>query len=366
MLTCVTDGVNKLTASPQTAGKQKKGACAQLHVGRGTWRLSREAKRGRCSPAATAAEAAERRLLPAEAPRTSAAAPPAGPAAAADSSSAAQTQMRSPGHCSSGGRRESVLRRACRGTDAGGRYTRRQSHSGASSGGSLWTCWRYLLRTGPAHPSCCPLNSEPRRLSAPGLRVPDDSEENVAFSNNKSCFTEVGVFERGTHRTKGKVPVQVWAVLQPVKVKLTVQLTWEVKAELMLDASHIWIQRRGVTAPTVLGVEGVRSLPQGAAAGGTPEALPVEVEPLSTKPFHHVNSPAARVTLVARRGERPPHRGALKRHGRGGGCWKAKTARQSQLIFSQPQNISEVCLGSWLWQTVRKPKGTDTPRPRDC
>lgn len=75
------------------------------------------------------------------------------------------------------------------------------------------------------------------------MRVRDDSEENVAFSNNKSCFTEAGVFERRTHRTNGKVPVPVWAVFEPVKVKLTVQLTCEVKAvELMLDASHM-IQR---------------------------------------------------------------------------------------------------------------------------
>lgn len=48
----------------------------------------------------------------------------------------------------------------------------------------------------------------------------------------------------------------------------------------------------------MLGVEGVRSLAQGTATRGTAETLPVEVESLRTKPFHHVNSLLTRVTLV--------------------------------------------------------------------
>lgn len=63
MLTCVTDRVNRLTASPQKAGKQK-GACAQLQIRRGrpTSQLNGEAKRacGQRSPATTATEAVER------------------------------------------------------------------------------------------------------------------------------------------------------------------------------------------------------------------------------------------------------------------------------------------------------------------
>lgn len=102
---CHTLKVNRLTASPQKAGKQK-GACAQLQIRRGrpTSRLNGEAKRarGRHSPATTATEAVERLVLPAQAPSTSAAVPPVKPAAAVSSCSAAQTELRSPGHCSSG------------------------------------------------------------------------------------------------------------------------------------------------------------------------------------------------------------------------------------------------------------------------
>lgn len=66
----------------------------------------------------------------------------------------------------------------------------------------------------------------------------------------------------------------------------------------MLDASHVNPMLLSHNTQTVLGVEGVRSLPQGTAAGGTPETLPVEVEPLCAKPFHHVHSLRARVALV--------------------------------------------------------------------
>ena len=58
---------------------------------------------------------------------------------------------------------------------------------------------------------------------------------------------------------------------------------------------------------TVLRVEGVRSLSQGAAAGGAAKTLPVEVEPLRTNPLHLINTLRARVTLVKRRGECSPY-----------------------------------------------------------
>lgn len=63
--------------------------------------------------------------------------------------------------------------------------------------------------------------------------------------------------------------------------------------------------------PTVLRVEGVRALPQGGVAGRTAKTLPVEVEPLSTDPLHHVNTPLARVTLVTGWEERLSHGATL-------------------------------------------------------
>lgn len=78
------------------------------------------------------------------------------------------------------------------------------------------------------------MNSDPRRESAPELQVRDDSggggdgEENVTFNNN-NCFTGVGMFKAETHGAKGKVPLQGRAVFQPIKVKLTVQFTCQVK-----------------------------------------------------------------------------------------------------------------------------------------
>lgn len=225
----------KQTYSIITRQVNKKGACAQLQIRRGTRGLNREAKRGRGqrSPAATEAEAAKRWVLPAQAPSRSAAAPPVRPAAAVRSSSAAQTETRSPGHCSSGGRPEPAPHCACCSRDAGGRYTQHRSRSGAGSGGSLWTCWRYLLRTGSAgRLSCCPLNCDPHQWSAPELQLPDDSEQKtvggggVMFNNN--CFNEEGTFKKSTHWTKGKVPAQAWPINQPIKVKLTVEFACEV------------------------------------------------------------------------------------------------------------------------------------------
>lgn len=145
----------------------------------------------------------------------------------------------------------------------------------------------------------------------------DDGVENATF-NNKSCFSVVGMFKKRTHWTKGQVPVQVWAAFQPIKVKLTVQFTCEVKAAaLMSDVSRIWIQCCRSRTQTMLGVEGVRSLAQGTATRGTAETLPVEVESLRAKPFHHVNSLLTRVTHVTWRGECPSCRGNLKQHGQG-------------------------------------------------
>lgn len=295
--------------------------------------MNREAKRGRgrgC-PAATAAAAGTSRVPPAQAPSTSAPVPPAKPAAAASSCSAAQTERRSPGRCSSGGRPAPALRCACCGGAAGGRYTRHRSRSGASSGGSLSTCWRYLRRTGSGGPpSPCPLNSDPRprRGSAPEPQLGDGSEQRTRWGgwrrwtfNNNGGSERAGVSVKSTHWMKGKVPVEGWAVLQPVKVKFTVQFTWEANTEhrSYCQTGRSPIRRRHPTTPTVLRVEGVRSLPQGTAAGGAAEALPVEVEPLGAKPFHHVHSLLTRVALVAWRGERPPYRVTLKWHARKGG-----------------------------------------------
>lgn len=77
------------------------------------------------------------------------------------------------------------------------------------------------------------MNSDTRRQSAPELQVGDDSErddgeENVAFNH---CFTEVGMLKPKTHGAKGKVPLRVRAVFQPIKVKLTVQFTCEVRTK---------------------------------------------------------------------------------------------------------------------------------------
>lgn len=214
-----------------------------------------------------------------------------------------------------------MLRCTCCGRDGGGRRTQHQSHSGASSGGSLWTCRRYLLRTGSAdHPSCCPLNSDPHRQSAPELQLQADSEqttgeENVTF-NHRSCFNAVGMLQTGTHWTKGQVPVQVGAIFQPIKVKLAVQFPCEVKAAALIsDGSHVRVWCCCFTTQTVLGVEGVRSLPQGTATRGTAETLPVEVESLCTQPLHHVNSLRTWVTFVSWRWKCPSHRGNLKQHG---------------------------------------------------
>lgn len=62
---------------------------------------------------------------------------------------------------------------------------------------------------------------------------------------------------------------------------------------------------------TLFRVEGMCSLSQGGAAGGTAETLPVEEEPLGTDPLHHVNTLLAWVTLVAQRGECPSYWAAL-------------------------------------------------------
>lgn len=145
----------------------------------------------------------------------------------------------------------------------------------------------------------------------------DDGEENTTF-NDKSCFNVMGMFKKSTHWKKGQVPVQVWTVFQPIKVKLTVQFTCKVKAvALISDVSHIWVQCCCFTTQTMLRVEGVRSLPQGTATGGTAETLPVKVESLCTKPFHHVNSLLTWVTLVTWWGECPAYRGNLKQHRQG-------------------------------------------------
>lgn len=144
----------------------------------------------------------------------------------------------------------------------------------------------------------------------------DDGEENVTF-NEKGCFPVMGMFKKRTHWTKGQVPVQVWAISQPIKVKLTVQFTCGVKAVALISyVSHWWVLCccfTTQTTQTMLGVEGVRSLPQGAATRGAAETLTVEVESLCTKPFHHVNSLLTWVTLVTWWGECPPHQGNLGR-----------------------------------------------------
>lgn len=286
--------------------------------------LNCEAKRGRGrrSPAARATEAVETWVLPARAPSTSAAVPPVKPAAVASSRSAAQTEMRSPGHCSSGAPWAPALRCACCRRDGGGPHTQHQSHSGASSGGSLWTCRRYLLRTGSAdHPSCCPLNSDPRRPPAPERPLRSDSEQMMGRKTEQSmtgCFSVEGRVKKRTHWEKGRVPVQVRAVFQPIRVTLAVQFTCEVKAvALKSDLSRTWVQCCCSTTQTVLGVEGVRSLGQGTATRGTAETLPVEVEALCTEPFHHVHSLLTWVAPVARGGESPPYRGDLKQHRQG-------------------------------------------------
>lgn len=58
---------------------------------------------------------------------------------------------------------------------------------------------------------------------------------------------------------------------------------------------------------TVVRVERLRSLSQSRAAGRAPEALPVEVEPLGTDSFDHVNALGTAVTLFIRLRKCPPY-----------------------------------------------------------
>ena len=66
------------------------------------------------------------------------------------------------------------------------------------------------------------------------------------------------------------------------------------------------------------------SLTQGRATGVAAKAFPVEIEPLSRDPLHHVNAPLTDVTLVSRLGELPPQ-GTLGKY-----SWRSVQGQDSQ------------------------------------
>lgn len=142
------------------------------------WRLgSAKWACGLYAPAATAVEAVQSWAHQAQPLCTPAAVPPVKRAAGVSSCSAAHTGKHSPGHCPSGDRRVPVLYYACCGTDARGRYTQHESHSGASSGASSWSSGRYLLKTDCAGLlSCWTLSSVRHQHVAPELQLRNDSK----------------------------------------------------------------------------------------------------------------------------------------------------------------------------------------------
>lgn len=83
---------------------------------------------------------------------------------------------------------------------------------------------------------------------------------------------------------------------------------------------------------TMFRVKGMCSLSQGTAARRTAKTLPVEVEPLCTDPFHHVNTLLTWVTLVTWWGECSSYRANLGRQQRWSDDEKQKQWRREHKV----------------------------------
>lgn len=122
-----------------------------------------------------------------------------------------------------------------------------------------------------------------------------------------------------TYWAQREIPAQVCPIVALIKVKFAVQFPCKITETY--QPTRYWfcffffcedlVRIQHLMTHTLFWVEGMCSLWQSRAAGGTAETLPVEVEALSTNPLHHINTPVAWVTLVTRLGKRPSHRVVL-------------------------------------------------------